>query len=427
MYFALTYAFRFLGPMLGYLMSYTFLKYPENPFEDPEFGPEDPRFIGGWWMGFMLQGALLLVCSAPIALFPRRLPGHQKPKPVQKRRESVVSKLTGLLAALKRLGKNPIYAALVMNTIFTIYGSFGYQQMLPKYMENQFRVTASQASLLSGPPTIVALIVSTLVGGYLINRFRSNAKFLTRWLTIAEILGALGFLILMIPKCENIQLSNYGLDGQGLILEGSCNTNCTCSTKAFTPVCAPDGTTHFFSPCHAGCQGKENGSFTECSCIADSFGPDEDSTTEGFCFSHGCWTQTLIYAIITPITAFIINVPAVAKLMVLMRCIKIEDKSIALGALETLISALGFIPFPIVFGTLIDYLCLVWEKSCGQTGNCWFYDITKFNYLLHGSSALFSMLAGICMFVVFILSDGINDLYREDEDGELPEKQGLDP
>ncbi|KAG8187153.1 hypothetical protein JTE90_020031 [Oedothorax gibbosus] len=426
-YLAFAYALRLLGPLVGFLMSYFFLKYYENPFVDPGFGPEDPRWIGGWWMGFMLQGVLVMIFSAPIALFPRRLPGHKLAAATVRKGEGLGSNLAGLWAALKRLGKNPIYIFLVINTIGVIFGGFGHYIMLPKYMENQFRVSASQASLISGPPGISALIVSTLLGGYLVYRFRPNAKFLTGGLAILEIVGAVGFLILTIPKCESIQMSNYGWDGQGLILEGSCNSNCSCTTRSFTPVCSPDGKTHFFSACHAGCHGKVNQTFTECSCIADSFSMDEDSTTEGFCITHGCWNQALIYIITLPIISFIVNILKIANTMVFLRCINTEDKSVALGTFETFLSAFGFIPYPVVFGALVDSACLVWEKSCGQTGNCWFYDITKFNYLLHGASALFTGLSALCMFVVFCLSGRMKDMYKEDEDlDENPKEQNIE-
>ena len=46
--------------------------------DDPGFGPDDPRWIGAWWMGFFLQGILLVIFTIPIALFPRRLPGQKK-------------------------------------------------------------------------------------------------------------------------------------------------------------------------------------------------------------------------------------------------------------------------------------------------------------------------------------------------------------
>ncbi|KAG8171114.1 hypothetical protein JTE90_006326 [Oedothorax gibbosus] len=75
-----------------------------------------------------------------------------------------------------------------------------------------------------------------------------------------------------------------------------------------------------------------------------------------------------------------------------------------------------FALFPMFLGAVVDSACLVWEKSCGQTGNCWFYDITKLNYLMHGISALLVGFSAIAIFVIFRLSTRMNDLYKEAED-----------
>ncbi|KAG8190234.1 hypothetical protein JTE90_011955 [Oedothorax gibbosus] len=410
MYFGVIQTSMMLGPLLAYLMSYTFLKYHEDPSSAPGFGPEDPLFIGRWWAGFVLQGVLLLVCAAPFAIFPRRLPGGAK---TTKAKEGEGIHLTGLWAALKRLIKNPILILLLIYEIFWTYGGYGHTMMLPKYMENQFRLSASEASLLSGTPSLCALMVATPIGGYLLYKFKPNAKFLTGSLTVFIIIRALGFLILMIPKCEIIQMSSFGLNEQGLILEGPCNTNCSCSTNVFEPVCARDGKTVYFSPCHAGCTAKINESFTDCSCL-DSYGLEDNLAFEGFCFDHGCWTQALIYTTTFPIIIFLSNLLNAAKPIIRLRCIDTEDKSVALGVFETVLSL--FALFPVFFGAIVDSVCLVWENNCGQTGNCWFYDITKFNYLLHGISALFTGFAAIFMVAVFFLSTRMKDLYKEDGD-----------
>jgi hypothetical protein len=37
-------------------------------------------------------------------------------------------------------------------------------------------------------------------------------------------------------------------------LENVCNDNCRCTTRIFTPICAPDNITSYFSPCFANCK-----------------------------------------------------------------------------------------------------------------------------------------------------------------------------
>lgn len=40
----------------------------------------------------------------------------------------------------------------------------------------------------------------------------------------------------------------------------------------------------------------------------------------------------------------------------------------------------GFLPNPIIYGTLIDSSCLIWETSCEEKGSCWVYNTDEFRY-----------------------------------------------
>ncbi|KAF8796526.1 Solute carrier organic anion transporter like protein [Argiope bruennichi] len=413
LYFAITFALRLVGPMIGFLMSYYFLKIYENPFEDPGYGPEDPRWIGAWWLGFFVQGIILLVCAVPLALFPKRLPGQKVHQDISKEKGP---SLIGLITASKRILKNPLYISIVINDIMQIFSSLGHFVMLPKYMEHQFRLSASDASLLSGPPGIAAIMAATIVGGYLVWKFRPSAKFLIASMIGLEVISTIGFLLLMIPKCEKVEMANFGLNREGLILDSECNFNCTCTTKAFSPICGSDGRTVYFTPCFAGCKENTNQTFSDCSCISDPSGQQRNHATAGFCVTDDCWSQALGYIITLPIIQFISSLLRIQHAVLLLRSVLPGDKSIALGMFEALICIFGFVPYLIIFGSLVDSTCLVWEKSCGETGNCWFYDTDKFNSLLHALSAIFSGLAAISLVATYFLSSRIGDLYEEVDD-----------
>ncbi|GFY67279.1 solute carrier organic anion transporter family member 1B2 [Trichonephila inaurata madagascariensis] len=259
-------------------------------------------------------------------------------------------------------------------------------------------------------------MISCVAGGYMIWKLKPSAKMLSVGLVVLETITAVGFFLLMIPRCTNLEMTNYGINDEGLILENACNLNCNCSQTAFTPVCGPDGKTLYFSPCHAGCSSSLNETFTNCSCVFDSTGLQRDYVTEGFCVIEDCWSQTLAYIITLPILEIIVSVLKVAYTMILLRSVHPEDKSVALGTFEAIICIFGFIPYPIVFGALVDSACLVWEKSCGGTGNCWFYDVPKFNYLLHGASGLFSILSAVSLLGIYFLSGRVGNLYEEDDE-----------
>ena len=58
----------------------------------------------------------------------------------------------------------------------------------------------------------------------------------------------------------------------------------------------------------------------------------------------------------------------------------------------------GFVPAPVIFGSLVDSSCLVWQKLCSGTGVCLHYDIEEFRLKLHGGGACF--IFGALVFVV---------------------------
>lgn len=65
---------RLMGPVVGYALGWRTLKMRENPFEeDASLTPEDPRWIGAWWIGYIVVGLGLTVMALPMFLFPKKL------------------------------------------------------------------------------------------------------------------------------------------------------------------------------------------------------------------------------------------------------------------------------------------------------------------------------------------------------------------
>ncbi|KFM75765.1 Solute carrier organic anion transporter family member 4C1, partial [Stegodyphus mimosarum] len=416
-FFAIAFSFRLLGPFCGSLIASACLKYYENPFADPGYGPDDPRWIGAWWLGFVLQGIVLAIFTLPLFLFPRRLPGHKASVQTYTECESFLSMIKGMFAAFKRLGKNPLYLFHALHVIFALFGNFGHWTMLPKYMENQFRLTASEASLYAAPPALGAIMVGIIFGGILVWKFKPSVKTLTIAMVMTEVVATVGYLLLMIPKCQEVDIFNTGFNEKGFILENTCNYNCNCSTREFSPICASDGKTTFFSPCYAGCSLPKNDDkvYANCSCGHDLSATYSGVFTEGYCPDEDCWSQALYYIIFFPTYQGLLSIVHVAHTLVTLRCVHPEDKSTALGVKEALISLFCFIPYPIVFGAIVDSTCLIWEESCGQSGNCWFYNMETLNYLLHGVAALSTFCGAICTYIVYRLRGRLYDLYEDDD------------
>lgn len=59
----------------------------------------------------------------------------------------------------------------------------------------------------------------------------------------------------------------------------------------------------------------------------------------------------------------------------LFRCVYDDQRSFALGIQWIKVRLLGTIPAPMIFGTLIDETCVLWQETCDeQLGACLIYE-----------------------------------------------------
>ncbi|XP_067138878.1 solute carrier organic anion transporter family member 74D-like isoform X2 [Centruroides vittatus] len=420
LYFSAMFALRIFGPSLGFLLSSFCLRYYENPFYDPGFSHNDPRWIGAWWIGFLILGVLLLVVSIPMFMFPRVLPGSPESTKQEIAKDTKLPKFKDMPAALMKLIKNKILVCVIIAATLQINGHLGYFVFMPKYMESQYRQSASSASLFSGSTSIIAMVIGILLGGAVIRKFQPRARYLTAYMIFVDIFAMFGLLINMLIGCSPPTMSGTTQINKQIELYNECNANCGCTRHIFEPVCGSDNQSTFFSPCFAGCTGINDtlGSniFTNCSCAYNSSGylpPQIENVNGGYCFLD-C-NMFLPYIIILSFSKFIASTGRVGSAIITLRCVNPEEKSFALGAMGTILSAFAFIPYPLIYGALTDEACVVWEESCGKTGNCWLYDTKKFRYYLHGATILLNGGGIIFHIAIFFMSDRLRDLYNDEE------------
>ncbi|GBL94497.1 Solute carrier organic anion transporter family member 5A1 [Araneus ventricosus] len=427
------FALRLLGPTLGFLLSSLCLNYYEDPFYDPGYGTKDPRWIGAWWLGFIILGVAIFIFSLPMILFPKRFPGKKIPTPPKKKVEetkSPIEQLKDMGKAMKRLSKNPILICHYLGGVLRLNGIVGYYVLLPKYMEMQFKQSASKASLYSGPAGLVGMQLGILFGGIAIRKFKPRPRVMTGGIIIAESFSFIALILCMIITCPVPEMTGTSSITQpDFNLQNECNQDCLCTTKVYTPVCGPDGLSTYFSPCHAGCTGynKTGGKeyFTDCKCVHNVSGAIiTGDASKSYCGFECQWLITFI--VVLSLGKLVSSTARVANALVTLRCVDPEDKSLALGALSGVFSLLAFIPYPLIYGALTDASCLVWEESCGKTGNCWIYDADKFRFLLHGVSAGFVFLGCLTDVLVCVLSPRLKNLYDDDDDKPKKEVGGID-
>ena len=60
--------------------------------------------------------------------------------------------------------------------------------------------------------------------------------------------------------------------------------------------------------------------------------------------------------------------------------------------LNLVFCATGFVPAPVIYGTIIDSTCLIWQETCdGGQGACQLYKTSTLRHLLHGVTLSFQV------------------------------------
>lgn len=153
LYFGSLYAFRLMGPVVGFFLSSFCLSYPENPSVAPEMAVGDPRWIGAWWIGYLFIGLGIFLSALPMFFFPKKIRAKaeaNKMNAVDTTEKSLKAEVKETMHALQRLIKNPVYVFRIVGNIFGYIALAGYYISFPKYTEHQFSQTASRASLFAG-------------------------------------------------------------------------------------------------------------------------------------------------------------------------------------------------------------------------------------------------------------------------------------
>ena len=205
-------------------------------------------------------------------------------------------------------------------------------------------------------------------------------------------------------------------------LTASCNLGCSCDMNDVQPVCGANGLT-YFSPCHAGCTSLlNNNNFTNCACVGgDLNGSSGSGVTKVPVATAGpCYTPCeMIFPFIVLLffMTLLVAITQMPVLMVVLRSVAEEEKAFALGIQFVIFRLFGYIPSPIVFGSVIDSTCIVWKQTCegSQGGRCLMYDIESFRYKYVGICAGIKALS----FIIFLFDWWLirNRQLREKEEG----------
>ncbi|XP_045421907.1 solute carrier organic anion transporter family member 4C1 isoform X1 [Lemur catta] len=409
LYIGIGYAMSVLGPAIGYVLGGQLLTmYIDVAMgQSPDVTEDDPRWLGAWWIGFLLCWIFAWSLIIPFSCFPKHLPGtakiqagktcqaHQnKSISLQHSDENFGKSIKDFPAALKNLVKNTVFICLVLSTSSEALITTGFATFLPKFIENQFGLSSSFAATLGGAVLIPGAALGQILGGFLVSKFKMTCKNTMKFALFSSGVAFMLSFVFLYANCENEPFAGvselYNGTGELGNLTAPCNANCNCLRSYYYPVCGGDRV-QYFSPCFAGCLNSVSKTkpkiYYNCSCIERK--AEITSTAESFGFeakAGKCETRCANLPIflgiffVTIIFTFMAGTPITVSIL---RCVNHRQRSLALGIQFMLLRVLGTIPGPIIFGVTIDSTCMLWDiNECGTKGACWIYDNIKMAHML---------------------------------------------
>ncbi|XP_064174668.1 solute carrier organic anion transporter family member 1C1-like [Anguilla rostrata] len=411
-----------IGPVFGYLLGSLCAKlYVDIGFVDMDsvtITPSDARWVGAWWLGYIVAGIITLLSAIPFWFLPKSLPApaarhHSRRSPGQARfvkgsshlgqkyrpgeAASLLEMAKEFIPSLKSLMGNPVYFTYLCVTVIQFNSLIGMVTYKPKYIEQHYGQSASKANFLMGAVNIPAVALGMFLGGVVMKKLKLSIMGAAKLAFGTSLLGYFLSLFFFAMGCENsrvagITVSYQGVDGISYherSLFADCNAGCPCSGKDWDPVCGGAGAITYVSPCLAGCQSQRGSGrstvFEDCRCVR---GPGNHSAALGHCPDReGCGQIFPYFLALSVVSSFVISLGGTPGYMLLIRSIQPELKSLALGVHTLTIRTLAGIPAPIYFGAIIDTTCLKWgHKRCGGRGACRIYNTTAYRIAYLGLS-----------------------------------------
>lgn len=357
-----SYFIRLLGPAAGYtLASYSLSKYVA-PNLTPLITNKDVRWIGAWYLGWIIIAAVLVIFGILLAMFPKELPRAAARRLIaeeKERRKKLASPIileTGKIQkdedtnepsfkdfkiSFIRLFKNKLFMLNNISGIFYVFGFMPFWIYSAKLIETLFRQTSSASSLFTGTFGLVASALGILAAGYFITKFKPCGKSLAMWNVIVGIASVLAIFSFTFMECQHSK-NAVVIDNDAM-----CISSCHCSMVKYSPVCGADGRT-YISACHAGCSdlltNNNTRTYDSCSCVNAIVGNQLiNSAVPGPC-PIDCRSKLYLFLAVMCFMKFIGATGRASNFLVGLRCVEPRDKSLAIGLGMSMVRMFASVP-----------------------------------------------------------------------------------
>nr|XP_020849983.1 solute carrier organic anion transporter family member 1B1-like [Phascolarctos cinereus] len=457
-YMGILHSISMIGPTIGYLLgslcAKLYVDFGSVDLSSITINPNDSRWVGAWWLGFLVAGSLNIASGIPFFYFPKNLKKARKqstgPTPLdapstkenggQKLnfKDSEQTKrngLAGFFYSLKCIITNKVYILFLISTLMTVSSFIGSITYIPKYLELEYGMSMAKSNFLLGTTTMPFVAISLLLGGYISKKLKLSVMGIAKLFFITNIGSSTFLAFLWFLNCGKQPIAGLTVTYTGNdpgttenIPFSFCNSDCNCDANVWDPVCGDDGLT-YMSPCLAGCKysvghGKDL-VFRNCSCVeANNFQSGNSSAYLGKCpKTDDCSRNFIYYMILSSLSSFIIGLGGTSAIVLIFKFVEPERKSLAMGFNSVVIRTLGGILAPIYYGAAIDVTCLKWDTdNCGDQGACRMYDPASFRNRFFGLTGGLRASGIICYIFLFI---AMKKKYQENKTG-LSNNGGID-
>ncbi|NXJ36818.1 SO2B1 protein, partial [Ciconia maguari] len=391
LYLGILFSVTVIGPgvafMLGSAMLRFYVDIDKVTGDGVQLTNKDPRWVGAWWLGFLVAASLVAVSAVPYFFFPQEMPKEQIKR---------VTRYGDFPVVLLRNLRHPVYLLVVLAQVNLSAMVAGLATFMGKFLERQFSLTASLANMIIGAVNIPGAMVGIVVGGAILKRFQMSLRQCSAMCVLGMflcLLVAFPLLFLGCPtqKVAGITYSESSEFGHHAL---ECNLQCNCPEKAYNPICGSNSI-EYISPCSAGCRvvntNADNNSvlnYANCSCISKN--GLEGFAKPGTC-GTGCSHLFLPFVVLSCLAGILASTSHTPSFMLILRSIQPEDKSFAVGIQFMLLRVLAWMPGPVLYGSAIDTTCIFWEKKCDRKAACRYYDNNLFRQRYLGLQFFFEV------------------------------------